>query len=191
MKKRFLPGSMRWLLFLGLVCAVALVAQHAPFAWASPLARPARQTVPPPTPTPTPKPAPPAPPVVPAALLEVTPATSYAGPGEQTEIVFTVHNNTGAAMTNAEITIPEVPDLRWEVVSADQGEVVTGSILWRLGTLQPGQVAHLTLRATMPTAMAPNACFKIEGRLAWSGGGPVQAQALLCAPADILPKTGE
>lgn len=192
MKRLSFSHAVGYVVFFLIALGLAGLAANAPFSWASPLTSPDRQTVPPPTATPKPEPpAPPAPPPPPLTLFEIAPAVVYAGPGEKTEVIVTVYNTTSSTMSNVEAVIAAVPDLALEAVRADRGEVVTGSIRWLLGILEPGHAAHLTLRATMPTNVTPETCLVLEGTLTWAGGGPTLARASLCAPASILPKTGE
>ena len=191
---------------LALVLGIGLVRSRD--AWASPAAKPHRQTVPmtpPPTWTPVPGPsqatttreprsAPrPATPVAGALpWLDLDSDSFVVGPGSEVLLALVLENLGGASLSGATISLTVPPWLVPERIEAEGQTSVSGFVVtWLPPQIEPGAREQATIRGSVTDLVPPDTQTVLQASVAWTGGVSDGNEITLSVPWLLLPDTGD
>jgi hypothetical protein len=191
------------------ICVVGLILflGREATSWASSLAKPGRQTVPltpPATWTPNVPAAPTAaqptrPPSAdrsgstgPYPVLALQANPTVLSP-EQTSVISVALSNSGnGPLSEAMVTLTQPGLLRLTRSRMSNGTLELGpsQLVWRPGSVAPGETATLELDMVLSAEALPDRQLLVSGTLVWPGGEDLVADMALNLPWALLPATG-
>lgn len=151
--------------------------------------------------TPTPRPTAPQPPPTTAAATPAPEPNAWLGlhvqmdalaPGHSLRLELTLHNNGGAPLRQAAVTLPWPATIALTNMKAEEGEATLEgeALVWRPGELGVGATRRLYVMATGADDLLPGARLTLEAAVTWDGEVRRSNQVPLAAPRALLPNTG-